>query len=230
MSRVEILLGLIFLKIVDIQMRNHKVIKAMMFQYCVEHSNSKKKIWVSATETFRKTTFTEVSSSKILPETSVFRIETSGFRTKTSGFWTKSSGFWPETSGFSTRNFGIFDPKLRAFDPKFRVFKPKILQRLHSNSKFRVTATEAFRKTTFTEVSSSKNLSETSVFQPKLRVFEPKLRVFEPKHRAFDPKFRVFKPKLLVLQRFFLSYRNFEYWFWEYLRPKFRNIKSIRSF
>jgi hypothetical protein len=34
----------------------------------------------------------------------------------------------------------------------------------HSNLKFRVSATEAFRKTTFTEVSSSKILPDTSGF------------------------------------------------------------------
>jgi hypothetical protein len=56
---------------------------------------------------------------------------------------------------------------------------------LHSNFTFRVFATEAFRKTTIL-VSSSKNLSKTSGFEPKLRVFVPKLRVFEPKLRGFE--------------------------------------------
>jgi hypothetical protein len=73
------------------------------------------------------TTFTEVSSSKMLPETS-------GFRTETPGFWT-------ETSGFSNRNFGFFEPKLRVLRTEtsgfrteasgFRIetscFKPKLL-------------------------------------------------------------------------------------------------------
>jgi hypothetical protein len=63
------------------------------------------KFRVSATEVFRKTTFTEVSSSKILPETSVFRTETSGFRTETSDFHTETSGvdsgiFATETSEY----------------------------------------------------------------------------------------------------------------------------------
>jgi hypothetical protein len=48
------------------------------------HSNSKFR--VSATEAFRKTTFTEVSSSKNLPETSGFRTETSGFSNRNFGF------------------------------------------------------------------------------------------------------------------------------------------------
>jgi hypothetical protein len=89
------------------------------------HSNSKFR--VSATVAFWKTTFTEVSSSKILPKASGFRTETLGFRT--------------ETSSFLNRNFGFFEPKLRVFrtetsgfrtkfscvlKPKFRVFKPRL--------------------------------------------------------------------------------------------------------
>jgi hypothetical protein len=45
------------------------------------------KIRVSAIEAFRKTTVTEVSSSKISLETSGFRTETSSFQTETSCFW-----------------------------------------------------------------------------------------------------------------------------------------------
>jgi hypothetical protein len=55
------------------------------------HSNSKFR--VSATEAFRKTTFTKVSSSKISPETSGFRIETTGFSNRNFVFPTRSLVF-----------------------------------------------------------------------------------------------------------------------------------------
>jgi hypothetical protein len=76
------------------------------------HSYSKFR--VSATEAFRKTTFTEVSSSKILSETSGFRIrtETSGFLTETSDFRTENSFALPETTCFWKPVFRVFQPKL----------------------------------------------------------------------------------------------------------------------
>jgi hypothetical protein len=91
------------------------------------HSNSKFR--VSATEAFRKTTFTEVSSSKISPETS-------GFRTKTSGFRTETSSFRTETSGFSNRNFGFFKPKLWVFQLKLRVFENQSFVFLNQSCSF----------------------------------------------------------------------------------------------
>jgi hypothetical protein len=47
----------------------------------------------------------------------------------------------------------------------------KYLRNPHSNSKFRVSASEAFQKTTFTEVSNSKNLPETSGFRTETSCF-----------------------------------------------------------
>jgi hypothetical protein len=70
------------------------------------HSNSK--FLVSATETFRKTTFTEVSSSKILPE----------------------------ISGYFNRNFGFFDPNLRFSYPKLRVFENRSVVFLNQSCSF----------------------------------------------------------------------------------------------
>jgi hypothetical protein len=64
------------------------------------HLHSNKKFRVLATEAFRRSTSTEVSSRKILPETSKFSTETSGFRTETLGFRTETSGFQTETSCF----------------------------------------------------------------------------------------------------------------------------------
>jgi hypothetical protein len=74
---------------------NFLVLKLVWYKFRI-HSYSK--FWVSAIEAFRKTTFKEVLSSKIL-----------GFQTK--------------TSGFLNRNFGFFEPKLWVFEPKLRVFE-----------------------------------------------------------------------------------------------------------
>jgi hypothetical protein len=87
------------------------------------------------------------------------------------------------------------------------------LQVVHGNSKFWVSATEAFRRRTLTEVSSSKILPETSRFELKLRVFVPKLRVFEHKFRGFELKLRVFEPKLRDFSTETLGFpnRNFDF-------------------
>jgi hypothetical protein len=123
---------------------------------------------------------------------------------------------------------------------------PTITGTAHSNSKFRVSATEAFRKTTFTEVSSSKILPETSGFRTETSGFRTETSgfsnrnfgFFEPKLWVFQPKLRVFESRIIVFlnqscsfcNEFFLSYRNFGYWFRDFMRPKLRNIKSRRSF
>jgi hypothetical protein len=104
---------------------------------------------------------------------------------------------------------------------------------VHSNLKFRVSVTEAFRKTTFTKYSSSKVLPETSGFQTETSGFRTETTGFRTETSGFrtetsgfstetscfwKPKFRVFEPKLFVLQRFFLSHRNFVCWFRDFLR------------
>jgi hypothetical protein len=135
--------------------------------------------------------------------------------------------------------------------------------KLLSNSKFWISATEAFQKTTITEVSSlNRNFGFSyrnfgfsnrnfeflnwnfgfsnrnfEIFEPKLRVFRTETSGFSNRNFFFLPKtlcfwkpeFRVFNPKLFVLQSVFSSYWNFECSFWDFLRPKIRNIKSIRS-
>jgi hypothetical protein len=106
------------------------------------------------------------------------------------------------------------------FDWKICSTKTNFLKISHSDSKFRVSATEAFRKATFTEVSSSKILPETSGFWTETSGFLNRNFGF------FEPKLRVFETKL----RDFSSYQKFEYWLRDFLRPKLRNIKSIRSF
>jgi hypothetical protein len=86
------------------------------------HSNSKFR--VSATEAFRKTTFTKVSSSKIYPESSSFLTETSRFRTETSDFLKpKLRVLRTETPGFRTETSGFLKPKLRVFEPKLFVLQ-----------------------------------------------------------------------------------------------------------
>jgi hypothetical protein len=77
--------------------------------YCF-HSNSKFR--VSATKAFRETSFTEVSSSKILLETSGFLTETSGFRTKTSDFSNRNFGFLNRNFMFPTRISCFWKPEI----------------------------------------------------------------------------------------------------------------------
>jgi hypothetical protein len=67
----------------------------------------------------------------------------------------------------------------------------------------------------------------------KFQVFEPKLRVFRTETSVFSNRnleFSCFKTKIVRFAMIFLSYRNFECWFRDCLRPKLRYIKSIRSF
>jgi hypothetical protein len=75
------------------------------------HMHSNTKFRVFATETFRNTTFTKISSSKFLPETS--------------GFWTKFE-FSNRNFGFLNQNFGFLELKLRIFESKLRVIEPKL--------------------------------------------------------------------------------------------------------
>jgi hypothetical protein len=117
----------------------------------------------------------------------------------------------------------------------------------HSKSKFRVSPTEAFRKTTFTEVSSSKFLRETSgfsnrnfgFFEPKLRVFEPKLRVFENRSFVFLKQSCSFYkdffvlPKLRALIPGFFATETSEHQIHTKFLTKFRlsaNRRNSRSF
>jgi hypothetical protein len=123
------------------------------------HSNSKFR--VSATEAFRRTTFTEVSSSKFWPKTSGYGTETSGFRTETSGFRTETSGFRTETSGFWTETSFFLPETSCCWKPEFRVFKPKlfVLQRIF------------FRPTETSGVDSGIFATKTSEYQIHTKIF-----------------------------------------------------------
>jgi hypothetical protein len=95
---------------------------------------------------------------------------------------------------------------------------------LHSNLKFRVSATEAFWKTIFTKVSSSKILTQNFRFSNTNFGFSNRnfgfSNCFGFSYRnigfltktscLWKSKFRVFKPKLFVLQRFFFVLPKFQ--------------------
>jgi hypothetical protein len=74
-------------------------------------------------------------------------------------------------------NEPIFNGLGSNIEPDFEV--------IHIKSKFRVSATEAFWKTTFTEVPSSKNLSKTSGFRTETSGFRTETSAFPTETLGF---------------------------------------------